>query len=101
MGAVCRGDTAHAVSEDDLHAHASGRWSFRCAALAVALKRSRGSHLQGQGLFQCNGGTVPKVMWSSSRLGEVSRIMKLNHVGSVLEGIDPDVLPLPVDEGAR
>ena len=31
------------LSEDDLQAHASQRWSFRGAALAAALKRSRGS----------------------------------------------------------
>ena len=52
------------------------------------------------GRTMCEIGLILKhgVLWSSSRLGEVSRHMKLNHVGSILEGIDPDVLPLPVDE---
>ncbi len=48
----------------------------------------------------CEVGFILKhgLLVSSSRLGEVSRIMELNHVGKVLEGIDPDVLPLPVDD---
>ncbi len=43
----------------------------------------------------CEVGLILKhgVLVSSSRLGEESRLMKHNHVGKVLEGLDPDVLP--------
>ena len=52
------------------------------------------------GRTMCEVGLILKhgLLVSSSRLGEVSRLMKLNHVGKVLEGLDPDVLPLPVDD---
>ena len=52
------------------------------------------------GRTMCEVGLILKhgVLVSSSRLGEVSRLMRHNHVGKVLEGLDPDVLPLPVDE---
>ncbi len=43
----------------------------------------------------CEVGLILKhgVLVSSSRLGEESRLMKHNHVGKVLQGLDPDVLP--------
>ena len=52
-----------------------------------------------EGRTMCEVGLILKhgVLVSSSRLGEVSRHMMHNHVGKVLEGLDPDVLPLPVD----
>ncbi len=36
-------------------------------------------------------------MVSSTRLGEASRLLTHNHVGNLVEGMDLDVLPLPVE----
>ena len=36
-------------------------------------------------------------MVSSTRLGEVSRLLTHNHVGNLVEGMDLDVLPLPIE----